>query len=363
MKLMFKTMLSVLALGAIAASSASAAEWKIQETVNPGTGSNWLRGVSCVSTDCLAVGSSSGSGEALAELWNGTKWAVEKTALTGYLDGVSCISATSCIAAGEGGEGFVAATWNGATWTHVELPAPKLIYKHEGQLEGISCTSSTACTAVGWWYAGLSEGDKGSAIRKTLAERWNGTTWSLQEPPNEETDENILEGVSCISSTECMAVGYSYTSNGHTLAERWNGTTWSIQKAASTGRSDSYLSGVSCTAATACTAVGYGGGHSLLAERWNGTEWSLQTTPEEKPAPLAYAVSCASATACTTAGAAQSTLAWNGTEWLAQTLPLPKEEKEFELEGVSCTASTACTAVGHYDNAAGKEVTVAERYE
>src|SRR5947209_3840531 len=69
-----------------------------------------------------------------------------------------------------------------------------------------------------------------------------------------------------------------------TLAERWNGTGWSVQRTPNpSGALVSSLRGVSCTAPTACTAVGSYvssvGAQVPLAERLNGTSWSVQATP------------------------------------------------------------------------------------
>ncbi|MEO6472983.1 MAG: hypothetical protein ABIR57_13410, partial [Aeromicrobium sp.] len=144
---------------------------------------------------------------------------------------------------------------------------PNPIGTTDSQLNGVSCTSATACTAAGFHNAS-------SGGSKTLAERWNGTKWTIQTTPNPTGSAySRLDGVSCASSTACTAVGYYYGSSaGKTLVERWNGTTWTIQTTPNpTGATGSYLSGVSCTSATACTAAGHydpsGGGIKTLAER------------------------------------------------------------------------------------------------
>jgi hypothetical protein len=67
-------------------------------------------------------------------------------------------------------------------------------------------------------------------------------------------------------------VGYS---NGSTLAERWDGSTWTIQTTRTpSGATGVNLSGVSCTSDTACTAVGSytnsGGTQMAFAERYSG---------------------------------------------------------------------------------------------
>src|SRR5947209_5810846 len=92
------------------------------------------------------------------------------------------------------------------------------------QLLGVSCASTSACTAVGAYFTGMSP--------RMLAERWNGTKWSIQSTPNPKGVVGIigLFGVSCASANACTAVGYYYNGTIYpTLAERWNGTKWSIQ--------------------------------------------------------------------------------------------------------------------------------------
>jgi hypothetical protein len=87
-----------------------------------------------------------------------------------------------------------------------------------GSLNGVSCSSATACIAVG------------STSTGTLAERWNGMQWAVQPTPD--VAGASLSSVSCSSATACTAVGdvlSSASGNRVTLAERWNGTTWAIQ--------------------------------------------------------------------------------------------------------------------------------------
>ena len=66
----------------------------------------------------------------------------------------------------------------------------------------------------------------------TQAERWDGTTWTTQTTPAPPIPGGAaLSKASCTSATACEAVGQRTVANGstHTLAERWNGTTWSVQ--------------------------------------------------------------------------------------------------------------------------------------
>ena len=72
-------------------------------------------------------------------------------------------------------------------------------------LQGVSCTSATACTAVGDYV-------NRDGTQVTLAERWNGTSWTIQSTPNPTGAQYAgwtatLQGVSCTSATACTAVG------------------------------------------------------------------------------------------------------------------------------------------------------------
>jgi hypothetical protein len=294
----------------------------------------------------MAVGTyvkTSGVGVNLAEQWNGTSWRILPTpnpsgvALSGLL-GVACTSASACTAVGSslttaGVPRAVAERWNGTRWTI--QPTPNL--PQGGGLNGVSCTSASACTAVGGSAAG------------TLAERWNGTRWSIEPTPNPSQGGGGLSGVSCTSASACTAVGGS---NAGTLAERWNGTRWNIQPTPNPSQGGGFLTSVACTPGPACTAVGVSNA-GTLAEGWNGTNWNIQPTPTPAGTQFAFlnTVTCTSPAACTAAGAyinssgTFKTLAehWNGTAWHRQATP---NQGPSLLIGLACTAARACTAVG-----------------
>jgi hypothetical protein len=366
-----------------AGASAASPSWKIQRTPNPaGSAGNNVEGVSCTSaTACIAVGyyyGSQGKIITLAERWNGTAWTVHAGPGVTSLNGVSCTSATACTAVG----GILAASgsvvtraerWNGKSWRVQATPNPS--GAGYSQLNAVSCTSATACTAVGYYY-------NTSSIFFPLAEEWNGKSWAIRATPKPARSmDPKLNGVSCTSATACTAVGgYENSSDpsfpNQTLAERWNGRSWTIQTTTNPGPESDYLYGASCTSARACTAVGDQqldtGQLITLAERWNGATWTTQATPNP-PTPgtnILSGVSCASATACTAVGwYAESNPeptgpfaeAWNGATWTVQTTPSPAGTDWSPLNGVSCTSATACTAVGEYQDRSGTYLTLAER--
>jgi hypothetical protein len=42
---------------------------------------------------------------------------------------------------------------------------------------------------------------------------WNGTVWSIVPSPNAGTSVDELYSVSCVSTSDCVAVGYTNTGN------------------------------------------------------------------------------------------------------------------------------------------------------
>jgi hypothetical protein len=315
-----------------------------------------LGGVSCPSASaCTAVG---GNGAGLVETWNGTSWSPQRVPTPpgnagGALSAVSCTSATACMAVGDyrGVQHLYAPfteVWDGTSWSLRKIPSGQGLSTDSTSgtiLAGVSCTEASACTAVGYFY------NKQGGF-STLAEVWNGTSWSIQPTPDQPgAPESVLRGVSCTSASACTAVGY-YRKQGSfqrsSLAETWNGTSWSIQPTPHQSSADHVLNAVSCTSASACTAVGLVG-YQTLAERWNGTAWSNQPTPHPEHGPdTLLGVSCASATVCVAVGSAyDGTIGevWDGTSWTIQPTPGPQTVVPIPSASVSCTSATACTAV------------------
>jgi hypothetical protein len=375
--------------------SAHIAAWALQSTAKPpeSIGSD-LYGVTCTSTtNCVSVGKVNTSGKTLAEQWNGTEWKVQSTPNpTGYfglkggnLRGASCSSSTACTAVGyyrneSGIEVSLAERWNGTEWAIQEMPNPIAANAYSNPYS-VSCISSTFCMASGT-YEHLEES---TAKLYPFTELWNGSEWKVQEPPipSGAKHTTILSGVSCVSSTFCIANGSYVNSSGTTvpLAEKWNGTEWTIQTTSSPASATySGTTRVTCRSTTECDLVGaYAtSAHPQVmpyAERWNGTEWKVQETPlpsGAKAGTLAE-VSCASATECIAVGDYQSSggvllpLAerWNGTEWKTQEPPNPSGAEKAVLFGISCSGVEICTAVGNLTPPSGSEneqVSFAERY-
>jgi hypothetical protein len=281
-----------------------------------------------------------------ADYWNGSTWTPQLVTTGSQLvDAVSCASADSCMAVGEQNPynpdpTAVADEWNGSTWTVLAISAPTGVV--ETNLDAVSCVSASNCMAVG---------------ASGVAEHWNGRTWKALTLAAESDPAYSMSGVSCPAADDCEAVGNYYLGDGTgPVIQQWDGSTWTIQAAPS-----AELNAVSCASAGSCTAVGteVNPGADVRgtdAEEWNGTSWTL----EPAPAPSSwtdsslYAVSCASPAHCTAVGTFVDKAArhyaralaetWNGTAWAVQ--PTAQPDLDQLLEGVSCTAARSCQSVG-----------------
>jgi hypothetical protein len=264
--------------------------WTFSQTANPG-GAEWsdLDDISCVaSSSCMAVGligkqrRSFNHTEAFAEQWSATVttnngWQrlsppVPAGAKNVELDAVSCVSASYCVVAGfypdtsKKVHSF-AASWNGASWQLMRMPARRVVP------EALSCTAPGSCIMVG----------NTPRPFRTVAEQLSGGTWGWLKTPALH-HSNYLNSVSCFSATQCMAVGGD---GAGPLAELWNGSTWRISKIVRTRkpRNSDDMTRVSCPAAGKCIAVGLRAqvkvtrsfSQADLAEIWNGQAWRVMS--------------------------------------------------------------------------------------
>jgi len=117
--------------------------------------------------------------------------------------------------------------------------------------------------------------------------------WRIVPSPNPAAGGAGLNAISCASPRACIAVG-SYTNSAgtsFTLAERWNGTRWTIQPTPNpVAAFQITLDSVACPADHSCTAVGDYGVNGTGAERltlglqWRGTgQGLLRSTPGSHP--------------------------------------------------------------------------------
>jgi hypothetical protein len=268
---------------------------------------------------------------------------------------VSCVSSVFCIGAGftyDATDSFyepLIQSWNGSTWTATPLSLPT--GSSSAEFKGVSCSSTTFCMAVGFQIV--------SGIDQPLAESWNGSSWSMTASPAGITGSlyTQMTSVSCLSTSFCVVAGYGQPSAGfQAILEQWNGTTWSANQAVIQAKA--YLLGISCTTMTFCMAVGgnQASAEVTFTEMWNGAKWSVQASPNATTATsFLTAVSCAGVAFCAAVGDGSGsgpnnniTLidVWNGSTWTQSPSPNSPGLHGDYLYGVSCFSATSCSAVG-----------------
>ena len=108
---------------------------------------------------------------------------------------------------------------SGTGWSVVASPNPTI---NDNVLQAVTAVSTNKVWAVGYSVHGVS---KGSMVKRTLIERYNGTSWHVVVSPNVGTGDNVLTGVAAISGKDVWAVGYSA---GGALALHYDGLGWHI---------------------------------------------------------------------------------------------------------------------------------------
>jgi hypothetical protein len=276
-------------------------KWTLVSTPQPG-GNDELTGVSCVSrSNCWAAGDYNNSSGADPDLdlnqalhWNGRRWTLVSTPQPGgntdrrALRGVSCASRRRCWAVGsyqnKSGLGAMlneGLRWNGRRWQHRPTPQPAGTHGmfHHNVLSGVSCVTRLNCWAIGY------EGDiSQSTLNQVL--HWNRRQWRHVSTPQpgatKKFDFKQLLGVSCVSRSNCWAVGDYYNGSGADLnqALHWNGRKWrhvSTPQPGGTKKADlNSLDAVSCASRSNCWAVGSSAGRNE-ALHWNGSAWLTRT--------------------------------------------------------------------------------------
>ncbi len=295
--------------------------WRLDKVPFP-SGATYTRltGVSCPSSSlCVAVGYANGKSigqEGLVEKWSGDKWSVQPSSNTVedvVLDSVSCGTTTDCVAVGtatnlqtpfaeekmgktwkaisppkvsetvscigrslcfDGGENDMD-RWDGRSWSNERVPTGH----RNGHFMSISCVSKRDCQAI----VGASKGE----IPISMAATWDGRRWAMHKPAvlaGSPGAEISLDGVACVRSTDCEAVGdFVARPDFGPIAGLLRSGKWTSQSTADPPAADAdNLTSVSCSAAAACMAVGWfepTSGDGSLAESWNGSSWQVVPTP------------------------------------------------------------------------------------
>jgi hypothetical protein len=205
---------------------------------------------------------------------------------------------------------------------------------------------------------------------QTLIEQYTGSGWSIVSSPNPSgSQQSALNDVTCVSVSDCWAVGYSddavvqflgATGSSQTLIEQYTGSGWSIVSSPNPpGSQWSQLTGVTCATADDCWAVGDSGtANGTVIEQDAGSGWTVVSSP---PAPSGSvnsqlaAVTCVTVNDCWAVGdsnpadsGTQSLIEQNaGSGWSIVSSPDPSGSLFSQLTGVACVTADECWAVGY----------------
>ena len=170
-------------------------------------------------------------------------------------------------------------------------------------------------------------------------------TWTRQTTP---ASANLVEGVSCPTTTTCEAVGYG--GNGMALRTVNGGSTWSAQTLPSSVQD---LSGVACPTAGVCVSVGQNAVDAgsrevgvLVTTSNGGHTWKRRHIPAGFTDLMG--VACPTALVCEAAGLGPTAIIGTtdgGATWTTQPIP-----GSMFMEGVSCPRPQRCEAVGQDSN-------------
>src|SRR5215469_16242561 len=191
--------------------------------------------------------------------------------------------------------------------------------------------------------------------------------WAGTQPANPSIMGDQLAGVSVVSPCDAWAVGTQQVGAAtfQTLAEHWNGLTWTPAKSSNPGGSSntSLFSAVAVKSPTDGWAVGdYHNGTTgqTLIERLTGGAWKPVPSPDPG-GPILYnalgAVTIISAKNAWAVGDYFPTpttfraliVHWNGAKWSVVSSPNPKLNKSLLL-GVTATSAKDVWAVGFFNS-------------
>ena len=262
--------------------------------------------LSCATKNvCWVTGTTWATGGlAVAETTDGGKTWTDKTPADWanapwWAFAIDCPTATTCWMVGPTGfaqdPSVERTTDGGATWTlYTNLPTVPRTPIGTYELEGISCVSADSCVAAG----GL---NGGSGPARVISTTDGGATWSLSASAGLSSVE-LLFGVSCLpdagGNTTCYAGGTvpaqpgSDESTSVVLVSHDDGASWAQLE----GLTDNgWFNSISCASTQNCWAGGAGTTDALAGTSDGGSSWSVVTSDTSNEGGY---VSCLSVSTC-----------------------------------------------------------------
>jgi hypothetical protein len=242
-------------------------------------------------------------------------------------------------------------------WSVVKSPNPSTVSVSNDILSGVSAISNSDVWAVGSYSS-----SDGNNIASTIAEHWNGTSWSVVPTPNVGTGGSVLQAVSAFSSNDVWAVGESNASGeasyDTTLIEHYNGSNWSVIPSPNPGNDGDFLTAVITLASNNAWAVGWfdnpeTGELAPLIIHWNGTLWGMVTQGVPDGGDIILeGITAVSPSDIWAVGDTEAEtnfeMHWNGTAWGDLTSASFPTGGQETLHGAAALSSSNVWAVGSY---------------
>jgi photosystem II stability/assembly factor-like uncharacterized protein len=291
--------------------TAGSRTWTLSASFPPVNG--YVESISCFSaTACVAVGwTNPGHGQLtspieLRTVDAGAMWtAVALPHGVSELDVVTC-TATLCLAGGDGAV-LLRSTDDGLTWSDIGLPLSIVA------VTAIACPGAAACFVEGY--------ERGTSPNGAIASTTDG---GLSWTGDYAESSTYLSSLWCPTSTSCFAYGTSYLSTT-------DGSTWGPVALAG-----DFPTLAVCSSATTC--VGSSPSSGIVTSTDGGATWA---TTDGDVVPIS--MSCGSATTCVGTDGANLVITTDaGATWSEQSPPYADEV----IRGVACLSATNCQAVG-----------------
>jgi hypothetical protein len=127
---------------------------------------------------------------------------------------------------------------------------------------------------------------------RALVEVWNGHAWSVADVAQPGSARDMMFGASALSPSDVWVVGDQEGGDNvfETLAEHWNGHTWSVVPTPDPGSTGNHLYAVDAVSPDNVWAVGQQLGRRApdrgLVEHWDGRRWSVARLPASASASV-----------------------------------------------------------------------------
>jgi len=339
--------------GALAARPAVARGTARAAAVTPG---HWVARDSQTASDIHALAcptarvcdATAAQGTIVGTTDGGRTWTALLSGATSGVWGLTCSSATTCVAGSERDFHILRTTDGGRTWDLAYQPAIATTDQSDGSgtgdnfyhlgLYAATCPTARTCLLVG---------TVGHVYRTTDG----GTSWAVRAGQYSATPQatgtsrqSVLADVSCPTAGVCYTVGFLCTcyppsdvaTGGEIAVSTDGGASWRSRTIANV------LQGVTCTDARTCIAVGFTG--TILRTTDGGRTWPAVPNPLTGGTTNLYAIACAGGVcravggdAAGKAGGVMLRSADSGRTWRRESVPTTAS-----LDAIACLRADRC---------------------